>query len=153
MPSAFESGGKELVHNLTGHIVVDESSRHHEHVGIVMLTNQMGNLRNPAQAGTHLLVLVQRDADTLTTATDGNAGIHLAALDTLSQRMTEIGIVHRCITPRTIVLIGITLLFQILEHEFLKCEACMITGNSYCFNFPSILNKINYGSENSWCSL
>ena len=65
MPSTFEGGGKELVHNLTGHIVVDESSRHHEHVGIVVLTNQMGYLRNPAQSCAHLLVLVQRDADTL----------------------------------------------------------------------------------------
>ena len=63
MPSAFEGGGKELVHNLTGHIVVDETSGHHEHIGIVVLTDQMGYLRNPAQSGTHLLVLVERDAD------------------------------------------------------------------------------------------
>ena len=64
MPSAFEGGGKELVHNLTCHIIVDESTWHHEHIGIVVLTNQMGYLRNPAQTSTHLLMLVERDADT-----------------------------------------------------------------------------------------
>ena len=94
MPSALEGSGKELVHNLTGHVIVDESSRHHEHIGIVVLTNQMSYLRNPAQPSTHLLMLVQCDADTLTTTTDSDARIHLAALDALCQCVAEVGIVY-----------------------------------------------------------
>ena len=94
MPSALEGGGKELVHDLTGHVVVDESSGHHEHVGIVMLTDQMGYLGDPAQSCTHLLVLVQCDADAFARTADGDTGIHLTALNTLSQGMTEIRIVN-----------------------------------------------------------
>ena len=81
MATAFEGCGKELVHDLTGHVVVDESAWHHEHVGIVVLADEMGNLWDPAQTGTYLLVLVQRDGDTLARATDGNTGINLTAFD------------------------------------------------------------------------
>ena len=91
--SALKGCGEELVHNLTSHIVVDKATWHHEYIGIVVLTDEMSNLRNPAQTSTYLLVLVQRDADTFTRATDSNARINLATLDTLSQCMTEIGLI------------------------------------------------------------
>ena len=81
--ATFEGSCEELVHNLASHVVVDETTGHDEHIGIVMLTDEVGNLRNPAQSGTHLLVLVQRHADTLARAADGNARIDLAALDAL----------------------------------------------------------------------
>ena len=62
--AAFKLGGKELVHYLRRHLRVDKAAWHNKHIGIVMLTNQMGYLRNPAQTCTHLLMLVERDADT-----------------------------------------------------------------------------------------
>ena len=77
----------------------------------------MSNLRDPAQTGTHLLVLVQGDADTLTTTADGDTGIDLTTLDTLSKGMTEVGIVYRGVTPCAVVLIGVSLLLEILEYE------------------------------------
>ena len=61
MASAFEGSRKELVHNLASHIVVDETTWHYQYVGIVVLTDEMCNLGNPAQSGAHLLVLVQGD--------------------------------------------------------------------------------------------
>ena len=41
MATAFEGCSKELVHNLTSHVVVDETTRHHEHVSIVVLTDEI----------------------------------------------------------------------------------------------------------------
>ena len=119
MAAAFEGSSEELVHNLARHVVVDETTRHHKYVGIVVLTDEVGDLGNPAQTGSHLLVLVQGDADTLTTATDGDTGIDLTALDTLSEGMTEVGIIDGGVTPSTVVLIRIALLLEILEYEFL----------------------------------
>ena len=136
MAAAFKGCSKELVHNLTGHIVVDESTRHHEYVGIVVLTDEMCNLRDPTQTGAHLLVLVECDGDTLTRTADGDTRIDLTTLDTLSQSMTEVGIIDRGVAPGTIVLVRITLLFKVLEHKLLKSEACVIAGyaNSLYFH-------------------
>lgn len=43
MATAFEGNREELVHDGTGRVVVDETTGHHEHVGIVVLTNQLAN--------------------------------------------------------------------------------------------------------------
>ena len=119
MAAAFESSGEELVHNFSSHIVVDETTWHYQNVGVVVLTNEMSDLRNPAQTSTYLLVLVQRNANTLTRTADSDTRINLATFNALSQCVTEIGIIDTCVTPGTIVLNGITLLFQVLEYELL----------------------------------
>ena len=136
MASAFEGSSEELVHNLTGHIVVDETTWHHEHVGIVVLTDEMCNLWDPTQTGTHLLVLVECDADTFARTADGDTGIKLTTLNALGQCVTEVRIIDTCVTPSTIVLVGITLLLQVLKHKLLKSEACVIAGyaNSLYFH-------------------
>ena len=76
MASALKLGGEVLVHNLTSHLLVDKATRHHQHVGIVVLTDEVGNLRNPAEASADALMLVQRHVDALAASADGNAGIH-----------------------------------------------------------------------------
>jgi hypothetical protein len=119
MATALEGGCEELIHNLTSHVVVDETTWHHKNVSIVVLTDKMCNLRNPAQSGTHLLMLVQGDRYTLARTADSDAGIHLATLNTLSKSMTEVGIVYRGIAPGAIVLYRITFLLKILENELL----------------------------------
>ena len=117
MAPTFESSGKELVHNLTSHFVVDESSGHYQHVGIVMLTNQVGYLRNPTETCTDALVLVQRHVDAFTAAADGDTGEYLALLNALSQCMTEIRVVTRVLGVGTVVLIGVALLVEVLLHK------------------------------------
>ena len=124
--TAFELRSKILVHNLTGRIFINETSGHNQYVGIVVLTNQMCNFGNPAEASTNRLVLIERHVDTLTTATDGNTWEYLALLDTLSQRMTEVAVVTRILRIRAIVLILVSFLFQILLHELFQCKACMV---------------------------
>ena len=70
MAAAFESSGEEFVHNLAGHIVVDETTWHHQNVGVVVLTNEMSDLRNPAQTSTYLLVLYRKDKQILKEVTN-----------------------------------------------------------------------------------
>ena len=93
MASTFKLGGEVLVHDGTGRLLIDEASWHHQYVGIVVLTDQVGNLRNPAETCTDALVLVECHVDTLATATDGDTREHLALLDTLSQSMAEVRVV------------------------------------------------------------
>ena len=135
MTATFEGCGEELIHNLLGSLVVDEASGHDEHVGIVVLADEMCNLGYPAQAGTYLLVLVQRDADALAAATNGNAGINLATLDTFGQCVTKVRLIDRGITPCTVILIRIAVLLKILKYEFLESVACVVTGYAYSLYF------------------
>ena len=100
----------------------------------------MGYLRYPSQAGTNTLMLVERDADALATATDGNAGINLATLDALAKCMAKVGIVAAEVTICAVVLVGISMLLQVLKHKLLQCEACMVAGHSYCLYFHNYYN-------------
>lgn len=81
MASAFELGGEELIHDALCHGVVDETAGHYEHIGIVVLTDEMCNLGYPAQTGTDGLVLVESHVDALAAATDCYAWEYLALLD------------------------------------------------------------------------
>ena len=87
--TTFEVGGEIFVHNFTGHLLIDETTGHDKHIGIIVLTDEMGNLGNPAQTGTDALVLVERHTDAFAAATDSNAGKYLAILDAACQGMTE----------------------------------------------------------------
>ena len=119
MATAFESGLEKLVHDCTGCLVVDETAWHNQYVGIVVLTAEMSYLWNPSKTSAYTLMLVERDADTLATATNGNAGINLTALDSFAQGMAEVGIIAAKVAVCTEVLVGIAMLFKVLEHIFL----------------------------------
>ena len=41
MATALEGGGQVLVHDLAGHIVVDETAGHYQDVGIIVLTDKV----------------------------------------------------------------------------------------------------------------
>ena len=135
MATTFKLGGEVLVHNLASHLLIDEATRHHQHVSIVVLTNQVSNLRNPAQSGADALMLVQRHVDALAAATDGNAGEHLASLDAASQCVTEVRVVARVLGISSVVLILEALLLEILLYELFKSIASVIAGYAYCLYF------------------
>ncbi|OPZ41897.1 MAG: hypothetical protein BWY95_02484 [Bacteroidetes bacterium ADurb.BinA104] len=58
MTASFEGSGEIFVHYLTGSIGVYKTAGHNQHIGIVMLTNKMSHLRDPAETGTDTLMLV-----------------------------------------------------------------------------------------------
>ena len=99
MATAFERNREEFVHDGTGRVVVDETTGHHEHVGIVVLTDELADFRAPANSGTNALMLVERHGNTLSATTDGNAWINLAAFNAFSQCVTKVRIVNGGITP------------------------------------------------------
>ena len=83
MASSFKFSREVLVHNLSSHVFIDEASRHYQYVGIVMLTDEVSNLGNPAETGTDALVFVECHVDTLTRTADGDTREYLTLLDTL----------------------------------------------------------------------
>ena len=59
MTTALEGGVQILVHDLAGHVVVDETTGHYKYVGIIVLTDKVSNLRYPAESGADALMLVE----------------------------------------------------------------------------------------------
>ena len=123
-----------FVHNLARQVLVNEPTGHHQHVGIVVLTDEVGNLRNPAQAGTDALMLVQRHVDAFARAADGNAGEHLALLDATSQGMAEVAVVAGILGVSAVVLVGVALFFKVFLDELFKRIASVIAGYAYCLD-------------------
>ena len=51
--SAFKLGCEVLVHDGTGGILRDETAWHDQHVGVVVLTDEVGDFWYPAEAGAY----------------------------------------------------------------------------------------------------
>ena len=117
MASALKFRGEELVHDLAGHVFINEAARHHQHVGIVMLADEVGDFGNPAEAGTNTLVFVECHVDAFARTADGNAGEHLACLDAASEGVTEVRVVARVLGIGAVVLVFEAFLLQILLYE------------------------------------
>ena len=126
--STFKFSGKILVHNLACSLFGDKASGHDQHVGIVVLSYQMGYLWTPAQAGSYLLVLVQCHGNAFAAATDGYARIHFAALYAFSQCVAKIGIVAAVFRQGAIVFVWVAFLIEILLYKLLQLEAGMVAG-------------------------
>ena len=76
MTPSFEGGCKEFIHNSISFSICNESAWHNQNVGIVMLTDEMCYLWNPAQASSNTLMFIKCYADALTTAANGYAWIY-----------------------------------------------------------------------------
>ena len=126
MTTALEIRGEEFVHDFACHFRIDETSRHDQHIGIVVLTAQMGDFRNPTQACAYALVLVQRHADTFATAAYSYARIAFAVFYGSCQRMGIIGVVATGFGIRNKVLVGIAYFGQLFLHELLECIPCVV---------------------------
>ena len=138
MTATFEGGGEELVEDLLGGLVIDETAWQNEAVGVVMLADELSDVLAPGKAGAYTLMLVQGHDHSLTAAADGDTGIDLTALDGFCQRMGEIGIVNTLVTICTEVLVRIALLLEILKDELLEGESCVIAGDTYCLYFHKL---------------
>ena len=51
MATALKVGLEESIHDLACRIVVDESTRQYEHVGIVVLASQLGHISTASARG------------------------------------------------------------------------------------------------------
>lgn len=91
--STLEGRGKEFLHNVIGFVVGDKAAGHHEHIGIVVLAGQFGDVRVPAEGGADALVFVQGHGDAVAATADGDTGVALACLNSFSQGVSEVGVV------------------------------------------------------------
>ena len=135
MPPTFEGGSEKLVENAAGGVVVYKSAGHDEHVGIVVLADEVGYLPIPSQSGAHALVFVQRHGNAFSATANADAGIHFAALDALGQGVGKVGIVATLIAVGAVIFIGVATLFKILQNVLFEGKSCVIASNSDGFYF------------------
>ena len=66
---------EELVETLTAYVFADESAREDNDVGVVVLTDEVGNLGLPNKTGTDALMLVEGHGDAFARTAHGDAWI------------------------------------------------------------------------------
>jgi len=127
MTTALKGGVQILVHYLAGHVGVDETAGHYQDVGIVVLTDKMGYLWDPAQSGADALMLVQGHGDTLSAAAHGYTLLYLTVLYAAGQCVAVVGVVATIGSIGAVVLVLQPLLLQILLDKLLKFKSSVIT--------------------------
>ena len=128
MTAPFEGGREELVETGNSGGFIDEAAREDNDVGIVMLTDEVGDFWTPHQSCAHALVLVEGHADALSAAADGDTWINTTIFNGFAQRMTEVGVVTTGFAVGSEVTIDDAALYQVLLDEFLKRVASMVAG-------------------------
>ena len=93
MAPAGKVCGEELLQNGLGIGCGDETARHYEDVGIVMLAGEVGYLCVPTKSSAHLRVFVEGDCHSLPCAANSDAHGALSTLHPLGKSVGEVGIV------------------------------------------------------------
>ena len=117
---------EKFVETLTAYIFADESAREDDDVGVVVLTDKVGNLWLPNKTSTNALVLVESHGDAFSRTAHGNAAFHFTSLDAFSQLVTIGGIVATVFSVGAVVLIFNALLLQVALDELLERKSGMI---------------------------
>ena len=117
MAATLKLRGEELIHDFAGHVFIDEATGHHEHIGVVVLADEVGDFGNPAEACTNGLVLVERHIDAFARTADSDAGIDFTFLDTACEGMTEVLVVARVLGVGAVVLVFVAFLLEVFLHE------------------------------------
>ena len=99
-------GVEELVETLTAYVFGDETTREDDDVGVVVLTDEVGNFWLPNKACTDALVLVEGHGDAFARTAHGDAWIDFAFLDAFGQSVTVGGIVAGLFSIGAVVLVS-----------------------------------------------
>ena len=117
MAATCKLGVEEFVETLAAYVLGDESAREDDDVGVVVLTDEVGNLGLPNKTGTDALVLVEGHGDAFARTAHGDARIYFAFLDAFSQSMTIGGIVTGFFGIGAVVLVLVAFLLEIFLDE------------------------------------
>ena len=117
MATSCKFGAEEFVETLAAYVFADETTGEDNHVGVVVLTDEVGNLWLPNKTGTDALMLVEGHGDAFARTAHGDAWIYFAFLDAFSQSMAVGGIVAGLFCVGAIVLVLIAFLFEIFLDE------------------------------------
>ena len=128
---------EEFVEALAAYVFADETTGEDDDVGVVVLTDEVGNLWLPNKSGTDALMLVEGHGDAFARTAHGDAWIDFAFLDAFSQCVAIGGIVTGFFGIGAVVLVLVAFLFEIFLDELLQWECCMIGCDT---NFHKIRN-------------
>ena len=117
MTTSSKLGVEEFVEALAAYVLGDESAREDNHVGVVVLADEVGNLGLPNKTGTDALVLVEGHGDAFARTAHGDAWIYFAFLDAFSQSVAIGGIVTRLFGIGAVVLVLVAFLLKIFLDE------------------------------------
>lgn len=121
---------EEFVETQATCLLADETTWEYNDVGIVVLADEMSNLRFPNQAGTDALVLVEGHGDAFTAAAHGNTGGYFSFLNAFGQCMAIGGVVAAVLRVGSVVLVFYALLLKVCLDKLLEREGRMVTGKS-----------------------
>ena len=108
---------EEFVETLAAYVFADETTGEDNHVGVVVLANEVSNLWLPNKTGTDALVLVEGHRDAFARTAHGDARIYFAFLDAFSQCVAIGGVVATVFGVSAVVLIFNALLLEIFLDE------------------------------------
>ena len=108
---------EKFVETLTAYVFADESAREDNDVGVVVLTDEVGNLGLPNKTGTDALMLVESHGDAFARTAHGDAWIYFAFLDAFSQCVAIGGIVTGFFGIGAVVLVLVAFLLKIFLDE------------------------------------
>ena len=84
---------EEFVKTLAAYVFADETTGEDNHVGVVVLTDEVGNLWLPNKSGTDALVLVEGHGDAFARTAHGNAWIYFAFFNAFGKCVAVSGVV------------------------------------------------------------
>ena len=117
MAATCKLGVEEFVEALAAYVLGDESAGEDDDVGVVVLTDEVGNLGLPNKTSTNALVLVEGHGDAFARTAHGDAWIYFAFLDAFSQSVAIGGIVTRLFGIGAVVLVLVAFLLKIFLDE------------------------------------
>ena len=117
---------EEFVEALAAYVFADETTGEDDDVGVVVLTDEVGNLWLSNKSGTDALVLVEGHAYSLATATDSNSDFHVSAIYCLTQFMSIVWIITTLFVKTAVVLVGVSFFLKIAPYKHFKCIASMV---------------------------
>ena len=132
---------KELVKALAASLLVDETAREDDDIGVVVLADEVSDFGLPDEAGADALMLVERHRDAFARAAHCDAGIDLATLNSLCQSMAKSRVVARFFGQRAVVLELHTFLFKVLLYKLFQRKGGVVAGQSYNLNIHCVLHN------------
>ena len=108
---------EEFVEALAAYVFADETTGEDNHVGVVVLANEVSNLGLPNKTGTDALVLVEGHGDAFARTAHGDARIYFAFLDAFSQCVAIGGIVTGFFGIGAVVLVLVAFFLEIFLDE------------------------------------
>ena len=117
--------------------MVNESSRHYQNIGVIVLTGEVRYFCIPAECGTNSLMFVQRHIDSVSTAADCNTGITFARFYCDSQRMSIIRIIYTCGRISSEIFVSPAFYFQPAANIFFQFKTGKLAYIRDIFIFAS----------------